>query len=301
MVLRLTDNRLKTLASEKDNTPASAEQAPASQPPADSAAPLMETTPSSNDVAVQTEKPPLQKPVLRKETEMEKELRDEAADNGAASYDTQTFSNPHAAAGPRARSAGQALMKDDAAAVFKIRVADTSGNPIPYATVVNLQNHKAAPADGDGKLLVQADDTLIKISVNAVGYQSQTVTLAASRNENTIALRPGEAALSEVVVTGRGKKKATPANVRLEAVEPLSGWSRFNTYVDQNLTPPEDPNARGEVGLSFDVDRSGNAVNIVVDKPLCTSCDSTAVRLIRNGGKWKKSRKNGNAKAYIRY
>jgi hypothetical protein len=106
-----------------------------------------------------------------------------------------------------------------------------------------------------------------------------------------------------VVVTAPNKKIRHTNNVRLEAVEPLEGLNRFNTYVKQYLAIPKEANetARtGEVVLRFDVDTAGNAVDMIIEKSLCAACDSAAVRLI-SGSKWKRKNKANQPKVFIRF
>ena len=54
-------------------------------------------------------------------------------------------------------------------------------------------------------------------------------------------------------------------------------------------------NISGEVKLSFDVNESGDPVNIAIVKSLCAECDKEAIRLLQQGPKWvkKKTQKKG--------
>jgi TonB family protein len=45
---------------------------------------------------------------------------------------------------------------------------------------------------------------------------------------------------------------------------------------------------RGDVEVSFEVDKNGEPVNIKVEKSLCGKCDEEAIRLIKDGPKWKR-------------
>ena len=56
----------------------------------------------------------------------------------------------------------------------------------------------------------------------------------------------------------------------------------------------------GEVQLSFDVNKEGQPVNIKVEKSLCQKCDEEAVRLLKDGPKWKK-KKNKKGKLTIKF
>ncbi len=44
-----------------------------------------------------------------------------------------------------------------------------------------------------------------------------------------------------------------------------------------------------EVQVSFEVDKNGEPTNIKVEKSLCAKCDKEAIRLVKEGPKWKRS------------
>jgi len=60
-------------------------------------------------------------------------------------------------------------------------------------------------------------------------------------------------------------------------------------------------NVAGEVKLSFDVNDAGQAINIKVEKSLCTECDKEAIRLLKDGPKWVKKKKNKKGKLSIKF
>lgn len=222
-------------------------------------------------------------------------------DNRITATDT-TFSKPYTAAAPMARMAKKADALPAASHTYNLRVVEKENLPLQGAVITNLQTNYTAFTDAGGNVSTQAVDTNLIVAVALPGYESKQVALAASDSVTTIELQ--RASLSRIEeVNALKKKSAAHKNVRLEAVEPLQGWTKFNNYIDKNLPQLEGDAAapHGDVLLSFDVDRNGNAVNIIVEKPLFPSCDSTAVRLIREGSKWKKKEKTGTAKARLRY
>jgi TonB family protein len=122
---------------------------------------------------------------------------------------------------------------------------------------------------------------------------------------NQVILQNDSKSLSEVVIN---KKPNTAVrrednNVKLEEPEPADGWDNYDTYIANNLNPPEEiktkQNAGGEVELSFEVDKDGNPVNIKVVKSLCSKCDEEAKRLIKEGPKWKRNAKKGKTTVKI--
>lgn len=124
------------------------------------------------------------------------------------------------------------------------------------------------------------------------------------RNFN-VAMKRDTTGLSEVVVVGYGtaRKKSTAAGraqgLVMDTLEPANGWRYFDDYVASNLKEPVEVKAkgtRGEVELAFEVNKEGEPVNISVTKSLCEKCDEEAVRLLKEGPKWKKAKKKGRVK-----
>jgi hypothetical protein len=116
-----------------------------------------------------------------------------------------------------------------------------------------------------------------------------------------IVLRPlprdSQPPMQEVVVVGYGaQKKAMDKypKVTIDTLEPAEGYVKFDDYVINNLKMPEELQTKtlsGEVQLAFDVDQNGQPVNITVVKSLCEKCDEEAIRLLKEGPKWKKKEK----------
>jgi hypothetical protein len=115
------------------------------------------------------------------------------------------------------------------------------------------------------------------------------------KNFNVV-MQPSKA-MNEVVVVGLGGKAKASARpvAKFEELEPAEGWTNFNDYIAQNLKQPEELKEKtmtGDVELSFEINKEGQAVNIKVEKSLCDVCDKEAVRLLKEGPKWKQ--KNAN-------
>ncbi|MBD8347110.1 energy transducer TonB [Dysgonomonas sp. HGC4] len=72
--------------------------------------------------------------------------------------------------------------------------------------------------------------------------------------------------------------------------EPLIGNKAYKAYLKENIIRPQDgecKNKKGKVIVQFSVDKNGNPVDIYVTKALCKDLDREAVRLVKNGPKWK--------------
>jgi hypothetical protein len=214
-----------------------------------------------------------------------------------------TFSKPHTAA-PQSNAESNMTASRVSENTFKAQVVDAQKNAVPFATITNQQNKAIARTDTAGRFSIAAPDSNLTVAITSAGYKQQQLTLVPTDSATTIVLQPAMNALSEGVLSRKAKPRDTAVRVRLEAVEPIGGLSRFNTFVNESIESPEDLDALSknkEVVLTFDVDPSGNAVNILVEKSSCSSCDTMAVRLIQQGTKWKKTESSVKAKARIRF
>jgi hypothetical protein len=92
----------------------------------------------------------------------------------------------------------------------------------------------------------------------------------------------------------------------LEEPEPADGWTNYDLYLANNLKVPDNfkdkqTGTRGEVELSFEVDKNGEPFNITVKKSLCETCDKEAIRLVKEGPKWKRKARKGKATVKIAF
>ena len=124
------------------------------------------------------------------------------------------------------------------------------------------------------------------------------------KNLNVV-MQPSNEPAAEVVILSRDKAVAEIKQVVfIDTLEPAEGRANFDDYIANNLKAPEEFILKsmngGEVQLSFDVNNKGEAVNIAIVKSLCEACDAEAIRLLKEGPKWKK-RKNAKGRITIRF
>lgn len=177
---------------------------------------------------------------------------------------------------------------------FRGRVVDANNQGVANATV-SIRNRKNAVAtDEKGYFTLSVSDTAVTASVAAVGFESKNITLNRGKEENNIILSPNAQSLSEVVVVGYGVKKKQNVTGSVSSTmqpQPAEGWQHFEEYVQKNrkgageLSPQ---GLKGSVTLSFEVSRKGRPSDIKVDSSLSPSYDEEAVRLLRQGPKWKR-------------
>jgi TonB family protein len=160
------------------------------------------------------------------------------------------------------------------------------------ATITSAEESTSSKIDSNANKQDQLDKDLVATA-------PQTVTPG---KENVIVLQRNKNAepIPEVILGNKSMKDSTYRKpvITFEEAVPEKGSKYFDDYVAQNLQLPEEElrkNISGEVKLSFDVNASGEAVNIAIVKSLCTECDKEAIRLLQQGPKWvkKKNEKKG--------
>jgi TonB family protein len=114
--------------------------------------------------------------------------------------------------------------------------------------------------------------------------------------------------LKEVVVSQKkvNSTRSRTSTMVLEEPEPVDGWTNYDAYLANNLNVPENWRSKqtegsGAVTLSFEVNSKGQPVNISVEKSLCESCDREAIRLIKEGPKWKRKSRKGRTTVTVTF
>lgn len=113
-----------------------------------------------------------------------------------------------------------------------------------------------------------------------------------------VVLKRIDTPVDEVVISkAKQAPRARGVPIVIDTLEPEEGWSSFNDYVAENLKAPTGIKTKQAyekaVELSFDVDSEGNPVNVKVTKSLCEKCDAEAIRLLKEGPKWKGKKTKG--------
>ena len=157
-------------------------------------------------------------------------------------------------------------------------------------------------------------DTASESAATLQGRVAGVTAMAASRpsvaqpdtiKNFDVVLQEQKRDMEEVVVSGYTKKSVAASRrpqVVVDTLEPEEGFVQFDHYIADNLKRPEELKLKtsGEVQLSFDVNSKGEPVNITVVKSLCNKCDEEAIRLLKEGPKWKK-KKNKKGSVTIRF
>ncbi|MGH2552218.1 MAG: carboxypeptidase-like regulatory domain-containing protein, partial [Chitinophagaceae bacterium] len=191
---------------------------------------------------------------------------------------------------------------------FSGRVTDANNVGLPFARVYNPDDNNAGTyTDVAGNFNLTFPDTVITVQVRSVGFENANVQLRNSEANNRVVLQDDKS-LSEVVINTQKPNVAArskESNKTLEEPEPADGWDNYDTYIANNLNAPEEiktkPNGGGEVIVSFEVNKNGDPISLKIVKSLCDKCDKEAIRLIREGPKWKRNAKKGRTSVTVSF
>ncbi len=184
--------------------------------------------------------------------------------------------------------------------IFRGRITDANNTGVPFARVSNpADNNAGTYTDANGYFTLTYPDSSLLVQVKAIGFENSNTEIQTAKPSNRIVMQD-DRSLSEVVVSRQMPNTASRSannrqmNRKLEEPEPADGWEKYDAYLANNLDAPDEiktteRNMAGSVQVSFEVDKNGEPVNITVEKSLCPKCDKEAIRLIKEGPKWKRS------------
>ncbi|HEX5154481.1 MAG TPA: carboxypeptidase-like regulatory domain-containing protein [Parafilimonas sp.] len=198
-------------------------------------------------------------------------------------------------------------------AVFLGKVVDEDNIPVPFAIIESGNIAKQSVADANGDFKLYQKDSLINVTVSAIGFNNRSVALKQGVN-NPIILKSSSEGLNEVVVVGYGKRqrKAFADSVarvqektKSDSAMPVGGWNNFNNYVLTQLNTDTTADAVAStqdlVELEFLVDKTGSPYDIKITRSLNEQHNSKAVEILKNGPKWTNSSKKKKGRVVINF
>jgi outer membrane biosynthesis protein TonB len=179
---------------------------------------------------------------------------------------------------------------------FRGQVLDVNKNPMPFANITNPRDNAGIYSDANGNFTITSSDSVLNIQVRSVGYTNNNAQLRNDVAVNKVIMQEDKTGLPETIVSRKAvnANRSREGNVKIEESGPADGWSNYDTYIANNISTPDEVKSgktNGMVEVSFDINKHGKPVNLKIEKSLCAPCDEEAVRLIKNGPKWKKSEK----------
>ena len=185
--------------------------------------------------------------------------------------------------------------------IFRGQVLDANNTPLPFANVTNTKDNVGTYTDVKGYFTLISPDSALNVQVRSVGFENANTQLQNNISSNAIVLQQDLKNFPSSTVSNNkvNTERARQSTMVLEEPEPYDGWYNYDTYIANNINLRDDVKqkntSRGEVELSFDISKTGEPVNIKVEESACKECDEEAIRLLKEGPKWKKKKKNRRA------
>lgn len=180
--------------------------------------------------------------------------------------------------------------------IYRGQVTDANNNPLPFANITNTQDGVGTYADAKGNFVLTSSDSILNVKVRSVGFETNQVPLQHNGLANQVVMEEDRSQVQALVLNNRqlNTNRARSSTIVFEEPEPLDGWVAYDTYLANNIKQPENlmqqkrTTTGGEVSVSFEVNEYGEPVNFRVEKSLCDVCDKEAIRLIKEGPRWKR-------------
>jgi hypothetical protein len=178
-------------------------------------------------------------------------------------------------------------------------VVDENNNPLPFANITEVKSRVGTYADAKGNFTMIAADSVISIETRSVGYSNANVLLRNNQQQTIVlkdeAVTAGNQTRDQLFERNRNRNSMMKEEVTEMESEPADGWDKYSTYVLNNLRTPginekrriNETALQKEVELSFDVNPDGSIANVKVERSNCSSCNNEAIRVVKEGPKWK--------------
>lgn len=182
---------------------------------------------------------------------------------------------------------------------FRGQITDAHNNPLPFSNVTNISDNVGTYTDAKGNFTLVSTDSIMDVQIKSLGFVNSKVRLQSKLPTNQIFMREDRSVSDTVLSTAKPNyTRARDGNMAFEEPEPEEGWSSYDAYLSNNLNLPESYDSKKKatgdvVELSFEVNKDGEPVKIRIEKSLCDKCDQEAIRLVKQGPKWKRKSKKG--------
>jgi outer membrane biosynthesis protein TonB len=278
-----------------------------------------ETVVDSTAVAIQEIKPATEIPVISPFTKQKQPLpaspvEPATVNNDVAVADMEPAKNTEVASAPppavvaaekkeeataKGRMETNAKTKASLLNKFTGVVVDENNNPLPFANITEVTSGVGTYADAKGNFVLVAQDSVLNIETRSVGYSNATLAIRknqpqriALKDEAVIANAPTR---DQLYLRNRNRPSAMQHEITELESEPADGWNNYSKYVMNNLRLDNineirrfgDIQTEKEVEVSFDVNPDGSIANFKVERSTCETCNQEAIRLIKEGPKWK--------------
>lgn len=148
----------------------------------------------------------------------------------------------------------------------------------------------------EATVIPKVDAQEARLLAEQAGFDKIEVVAADALDGNALELTEAETTKRRVTRESFYRPKARSARSSLTdskqrvQPEPIIGHKAYKKYLKENLVRPQNgdcKNVKGKVIMQISVDKDGRPVDIIVTKGLCRALDREAVRLVKQGPKWK--------------
>ena len=178
------------------------------------------------------------------------------------------------------------------------KITDSSGEPLPGATVSLPDYNKGTTTDLEGEYSLQLPAKRAAIEVSYIGFETKKVMVPDTARQLAIVLDEDIKSLSEVAVVGYGTQRRRDVTGAVSAVsieeisptKPVDGMRSFRRYIRQNrlyTSQAREAGIEGAVVVDFYVEPDSTLSNFQIRKSLGYGLDEEAIRLLKEGPKWK--------------
>jgi hypothetical protein len=192
--------------------------------------------------------------------------------------------------------------------IFRGKVTDANGNVMPFANITNIRDNVGTYSDAKGNFTLVSTDSVMNVQVKSLGFENNNVLLKNNIAENKILMQEDKSVAVEIVDSSKRNYARRSQNTAMtfEEPEPADGWASYDYYLANNINIPgniekQKKNGSDAVEVSFEVNKLGEPVNIKIEKSLCEKCDKEAIRLIKEGPKWKRKAKKSRTTVTVSF
>ncbi len=193
-------------------------------------------------------------------------------------------------------------------------VVNEKQEPISNAAVTLLHSNAGITTDSNGffKFYLKNSDSVGRIAVNYIGYQSVLTELKADGSSiNRIEMKPTSSSLNDVVVIGYSTEdkseyespgsagfsrrqelsSSLPDSLINKHAAPSVGWTAFYQYAQANKKiSSADSAIRGTEIVTFQVNSKGELSSFKIIESISPAHDAMIIHLIKTGPEWKISK-----------
>ncbi len=189
----------------------------------------------------------------------------------------------------------QAVQQHLATYMISGTVADSIGNPLPFANIAVDNMPVDTYTDAHGVFKIITGDSTVVAHIKSIGYQAKTVQLRAGDSPNRVQLQAVDN-VNDLAVAGYGQQKKAMTTARTSDSDrladkedgpwatPRDGWANYDIYLLNNTRQKNE--LKGSVELSFMLTPTGSMYDFRVAYATCAGCEREAIRLIKDGPPW---------------